>query len=295
MPNYAARALAEFNAQCPGQDPDLARLYTLLVLTRGEETTLRDVHDAWSMWTIGARRDHPYVVPFDQLPPKIADLDRPDAEAIHRTAAALAADLTRELTMPKLRKKPAEVEAHRWTPGDTEAAGYVIGWIGASGGHCRISDGLGAECILQVITISGEPVPVHPGEWVIAEPKPGRFYPCAADLFATTYEPLGAEHGCRHHGKTHRMKTRQQTFPPANPDALTSPEIECLILISRGHTDIEIAEELEIKLDAVKYRIRNMLVKLAARDRAQAVNNGWEFKILGPHPQMPASSSVDSQ
>lgn len=73
----------------PGEDSDLLRLYALLTLTQGQHTTLKDVHDAWSLWRHGTRPDHPSIVPFDQLTSEIQELDRPYMEAIHRAARTL--------------------------------------------------------------------------------------------------------------------------------------------------------------------------------------------------------------
>lgn len=70
--------------------------YSLLVLLLGEDTTLADVHDAWSVniertWdkeTLGAHRS---VIPFDQLTPEIQAKDQKFVDAIHETTRALKA------------------------------------------------------------------------------------------------------------------------------------------------------------------------------------------------------------
>lgn len=41
-----------------------------------------------------------------------------------------------------------------------------------------------------VTTIQGRNVEISPGEWVIAEPDGVHFYPCKADVFEATYEPV---------------------------------------------------------------------------------------------------------
>ncbi len=64
----------------------LLDLYTLLVLVKGEEVTLEDVHDAWAVWRSRTRRDHPSIVPFDDLTKEIQDYDAPYAEAIKLAA-----------------------------------------------------------------------------------------------------------------------------------------------------------------------------------------------------------------
>jgi hypothetical protein len=70
-------------------DPELARLYALLVLVKGEATTLRDVHDAGSVWRDRTRPDHPSLIPFEQLSRVVQLLDRPYATAIHKAGRAV--------------------------------------------------------------------------------------------------------------------------------------------------------------------------------------------------------------
>ena len=47
------------------------------------------------------------------------------------------------------------------------------------------------ETYFTVLTIQGQSVRVHPGEWIVAERGGGgeRFYPIAPDEFARLYEP----------------------------------------------------------------------------------------------------------
>jgi hypothetical protein len=69
-----------------GLDPDLVRLYALLALTKGADTTLRDVHDAWALWRTTTRPNHRSLVPFDELSADVQELDRPYRDAIARVA-----------------------------------------------------------------------------------------------------------------------------------------------------------------------------------------------------------------
>ena len=74
----------------------LMNVYSLLVLIKGEETTLEDVHDAWAVninqtWTqqnpgLG---DHYSLIPFDQLKPETAAKDQKFVDAIRKTAKIL--------------------------------------------------------------------------------------------------------------------------------------------------------------------------------------------------------------
>lgn len=72
------------------QDSVLALLYATLVLVKGTETTLEDVHDAWSVW---ASRYEPWrksIVPMGELPEWVQEYDRPYMEAIHAAAKEVA-------------------------------------------------------------------------------------------------------------------------------------------------------------------------------------------------------------
>ena len=73
------------------------KMYTLLALAKGEDTTLSDVHDGWSMvmnykvanppYCYG--HDHKSLVPFDQLSKETQDRDIKYVEAIHKVARKL--------------------------------------------------------------------------------------------------------------------------------------------------------------------------------------------------------------
>ena len=61
---------------------DLLDLYTLLAFVKGKETTLKDVHDAWSIWRNNTKPEHKSLIPFEELTPEIQELDRDYANAI---------------------------------------------------------------------------------------------------------------------------------------------------------------------------------------------------------------------
>jgi hypothetical protein len=65
---------------------ELYRVYALLVLVRGAECSLSDVHDAWSTWMAAERPEHPALVPFPALSSEAQEKDRPYLSAIHRVA-----------------------------------------------------------------------------------------------------------------------------------------------------------------------------------------------------------------
>jgi hypothetical protein len=67
-----------------------ARLYTLLVLTKGTETTLADVHDAWAISRNLNGTHHPCLIPFGELSDDIVEWDAPFLAAIHAATKRLA-------------------------------------------------------------------------------------------------------------------------------------------------------------------------------------------------------------
>ncbi|HUJ34915.1 MAG TPA: helix-turn-helix transcriptional regulator [Solirubrobacteraceae bacterium] len=59
---------------------------------------------------------------------------------------------------------------------------------------------------------------------------------------------------------------------PAAADALTARELDVLRLLARGHTNLEIARALVVREGTVKYHVKNVLRKLGATSRADAVS-----------------------
>jgi hypothetical protein len=86
MPNYVAPIVDRLKELLPDCEPDLIRLYALLALAVGVDTTERDVHDAWSLWRNARDREHPALVPFGELSPQSQALDTPYAQAIRKVA-----------------------------------------------------------------------------------------------------------------------------------------------------------------------------------------------------------------
>ena len=71
-------------------ESDLLDLYVLLVLTKGPNTQLIDVHDAWSVWRNKTMPEHKSLIPFSELAPAVQELDREYTDAIIATAYELA-------------------------------------------------------------------------------------------------------------------------------------------------------------------------------------------------------------
>ncbi|HEY8590199.1 MAG TPA: hypothetical protein VIL55_11670 [Naasia sp.] len=88
-PNYVQQAITRLTDALPDLDPALAQLYALLVLTRGVNTTLEDVHDAWALWRNTTNPAHRSLIPFAGLSHEVQELDRPYMDAIHQVAREL--------------------------------------------------------------------------------------------------------------------------------------------------------------------------------------------------------------
>ncbi len=63
-------------------------------------------------------------------------------------------------------------------------------------------------------------------------------------------------------------------------DALTPAEISVLRLISAGNANKQIADQLSITEDTVKWRVKNILSKLGAHDRTHAAMIGLKRGII---------------
>ena len=61
---------------------------------------------------------------------------------------------------------------------------------------------------------------------------------------------------------------------------ITQREYEVLRLVAAGHSNLEISKELFISESTVKTHVSNVLVKLDAKRRTQAVQRAKELRIL---------------
>jgi DNA-binding NarL/FixJ family response regulator len=82
-----------------------------------------------------------------------------------------------------------------------------------------------------------------------------------------------------------RLAARQ----PGRPDQdrllgaqLTDREAEVLALMAKGLSNAEIAGQLTVSLQTVKTHVTNVLAKLRARDRTQAVIAAYDSGFVGP-------------
>ena len=71
-------------------------------------------------------------------------------------------------------------------------------------------------------------------------------------------------------------------IPPAGLQELTPRELEVLILVARGLSNGEIAEELVLSQATVKTHVKRVLAKLDVRDRVQAVVLAYEAGLVAP-------------
>ena len=94
--------------------------------------------------------------------------------------------------MPQFRKKPVLIEAVQWFPGIEHPGVHHDMPIVTL--HGRGDDGSDITFKpadqAHVITIHEQKAFLAPGDWIIPEPTPDRFYPCKPDIFAATYEAV---------------------------------------------------------------------------------------------------------
>jgi hypothetical protein len=74
----------------------LMNVYALLVLVKGEDCTLKDIHDACAVnininWDKSANGEHRSLIPFKMLSEETQEKDRGYMEAVQKTARMLAA------------------------------------------------------------------------------------------------------------------------------------------------------------------------------------------------------------
>lgn len=91
---YIDEIIEEVQKETGLRDKELLKMYSLLVLVKGTNITLKDVHDAWSMWMNFKEynppkyygHEHLSIVPFEQLSIETQERDRKFVNALVKIA-----------------------------------------------------------------------------------------------------------------------------------------------------------------------------------------------------------------
>lgn len=86
--------------------------------------------------------------------------------------------------MTKYRKKPIIIEATQFFYDGQRVPGVFYPPV-SEDGRTYIGNAF-------VVTIHGQRAYLENGDWVLPEPDGEHFYPCKAEIFANTYEEVGA-------------------------------------------------------------------------------------------------------
>jgi DNA-binding NarL/FixJ family response regulator len=90
-------------------------------------------------------------------------------------------------------------------------------------------------------------------------------------------DAIRAVHGGK---KTLSAEASYELAEHSTDDALTPAEISVLKLIAAGNANKQIADQLSITEDTVKWRVKNILSKLGAHDRTHAAMIGMKRGII---------------
>ena len=91
--NYIDDIAKEIGKECVMEGPEyyqLARIYAVLALSKGQDVTRKDVHDAWSAWMADRDPRHKSLIPFYQLSDHVKAMDQSYVDAIHKVAGMIS-------------------------------------------------------------------------------------------------------------------------------------------------------------------------------------------------------------
>ena len=112
-----------------------------------------------------------------------------------------------------------------------------------------------------------------------------------------TAQSLRVEAGCRYPGNEggpgKSGDLAWQSFCTTPPVHLSPRETEILRYVAAGHTTKEVAAALNIAESTAEWHISNVLVKLGAASRAEAVAIGLRQGLLEPEGRPPRRSAPD--
>lgn len=83
-------------------------------------------------------------------------------------------------------------------------------------------------------------------------------------------------------GRLFREVARSADAPAARDALLTERELELLRWVAEGYVNKEIAREMSISENTVKYHLKNVMQKLHVRNRAEAVARAVQQNYLDP-------------
>ena len=81
--------IADPDALPPDEDLPLYRLYAVLLLAKGEDVTVEDVHNAWAAWASDHDPDNRNLLPFKELSIRVQRKDQSYVDAIHEASGLL--------------------------------------------------------------------------------------------------------------------------------------------------------------------------------------------------------------
>jgi DNA-binding NarL/FixJ family response regulator len=85
-----------------------------------------------------------------------------------------------------------------------------------------------------------------------------------------------------HFREREQLRARRELSTPEGLKELTEREHEVLLLVARGLSNHEIAQQLYLSEGTVKTHVKHVFAKLALRDRAQVVILAYESGLIEP-------------